>query len=76
MNIEQLVTDALKLSSHDRARLAEVIWESLEDPYFLQTNLSEAQALVLSRQRDKDIEKAKVTPLSHVELMDRLRNAD
>lgn len=73
MSIEQLASEALRLSPRERAMLAETIWESLEDPYLESSNLSDKEAIALSKQRDMEIEKDKVQPLTHKELMERLR---
>ena len=73
MNIDQIAREALRLSSQDRAILAETIWESLEDPYTIPPDISDEDAIALSMQRDGEIERGEVVPLSHKELMDRLR---
>jgi hypothetical protein len=73
MSIDQIASEALRLSPHDRAILAETIWESLNDPYFLSSDMSDEDAIILAKQRDEEVEKGDVVPLSHKELMDRLR---
>ena len=73
MNIDQIASEALQLSSQDRAILAETIWESLEDPYVLPSDISDEKAIALAKQRDGEIENTDVVPLSHKELMNRLR---
>lgn len=73
MNIDQIASAALRLNSQERATLAETIWESLEDPYCLFSDISDDEAIVLAKQRDEEIERGEVSPLSHKELMDRLR---
>ncbi len=73
MNIDQIASEALRLNSQERAMLAETIWESLEDPYVLFSDISDDEAVILAKQRDEDIERGEVSPLSHKELMDRLR---
>lgn len=73
MNIDQIASAALRLSSQDRAILAETIWESLEDPYLLSSDISDEDAITLAKQRDEEIERGDVSPLSHRELMNRLR---
>ncbi len=73
MNIDQIANEALRLSSQDRAILAETIWESLEDPYVLSSDISDEEAIALAKQRDEEIERGDVVPLSHRELMNRLR---
>ncbi len=72
MSIDQIASEILQLSPHDRAILAETIWESLEEPYLFSTDISEKQAIKLAKQRDAEIEQGKVKPLSHKELMHRL----
>ena len=77
MNVDQLAREALSLEPSDRARLAEALWESLEDPYFAAYEISDQEALRRAAQRDGEMERGEVVPLSHAELMDRLRgNAD
>ena len=73
MNINKIASEALQLNPHDRAILAETMWESLEDPFVAPSDISDYDAIVLAKQRDKDIEQGKVAQLSHKELMDRLR---
>ena len=73
MNIDQLASEALRLSSQDRAILAETIWGSLEDPYILPADISDEEAIALAKQRDAEIERGDVVPLSHKELMNKLR---
>ncbi|MGZ5012037.1 MAG: addiction module protein [Methylobacter sp.] len=75
MCIDQIASDALRLSPHDRAMLAQTIWESLEDPYIVSPELSDEEALTLAKQRDAEIESGEVEPLSHTQLMSRLRDA-
>jgi putative addiction module component (TIGR02574 family) len=72
MNIEQLASQALKLSPQDRAALAEVIWESLDDPYKAMPEASDDEAIRLAMRRDAELASGLVQPLSHAELMKRL----
>ena len=72
MTIEQLVPEALKLPSRERALLAASLWESLDDPNDL-GSMSESEAVRLAWQRDAEIESGRTTPLTHAELMERLR---
>lgn len=77
MNIDQIASEALRLNPKDRAILAETIWESLEDPYIVHPDVSDRESIRLAKQRDDEIERGSVKPLSHDELMNRLRvNAD
>ncbi len=73
MSVDQLAPEALKLPVRDRAFLAAFLWESLEDPYSLPAGLDEEEAIALSEKRDAEIESGAVTPLSHSDLMSRLR---
>jgi len=73
MSVDLIVNEALRLSPHDRAILAETIWKSLEDPYEFLTDISEQEAIRLAKHRDEELEQGLVAPLSHKDLMDRLR---
>ncbi len=73
MSIDQIASEALQLNPRNRAILAEAIWESLEDPYRLFSDISDKEAIELSKKRDKEIEQGDAKPLSHEELMARLR---
>ena len=73
MGIDQLACEVLMLGAQDRAVLAETIWESLDDPFVLSTDLSEEKALALARQRDQELDRGDVVPLSHQTLRERLR---
>ena len=57
----------------ERALLAASLWESIDDPFELSVDLDDEAALILADKRDQEIESGKVTPLSHQELMQRLR---
>jgi len=73
MNIDQIASEALQLDPKDRAILAETIWESLEDPYVVSSDLSDEDSIKLAIKRAEEIEKGTEEPLTHRELMDRLR---
>ena len=73
MSIDQITSEVLKMSPHDRAIIAETIWESLEEPYKFSSDISEKEVLDLAQRRDDEIEQGRVTPLSHKELFDKLR---
>ncbi|NTW54827.1 MAG: addiction module protein [Chlorobaculum sp.] len=70
MNIDQLASEALKLDPKSRAILAETIWESLEDPYLVSSDVTDEESISLAIKRDEELETGTVTPLSHKELMD------
>jgi hypothetical protein len=73
MSIDQITSEALRLPPHDRALLAASIWESLEDPYIISSDISDKDAITLAKQRDKELDEGAVTPLSHKDLMAKLR---
>lgn len=75
MGIEQIATEALRLNLHDRAILAETIWESIEDPYRITSDMLDDEAIALAKARDEEIESDKIKPLSHTQLMSKLRHA-
>lgn len=73
MNIDRIASEALRLSASERAALAEALWASLEDPYMLEEEASDEEALRLAKERDDEIEAGAVTPLTHRDMMNRLR---
>ncbi len=73
MTIDQIASEALKLAHHERAIIAETIWESLEDPFEFSSDISDEQAIELAKQRDDEIERGDVIALSHKDLMAKLR---
>ena len=75
MSIDQITSEALRLNPHDSDMLAQTIWESLEAPYLTASDMSDNEAIALAKQRDAEIENGEVEPLSHMQLMSRLRDA-
>ena len=73
MSIDQIAPEALRLPVRERALLAGSLWESIDDPFDLAVERSDAEALELAGKRDQEIEVGEVAPLSHGELMRRLR---
>ncbi|RBP39088.1 putative addiction module component (TIGR02574 family) [Roseimicrobium gellanilyticum] len=73
MNVDELAPEALKLPIRERAILAAFLWESLDDPYAKVEDLDDEEALALAEKRDEEIESGAVKPLTHAELMSRLR---
>ena len=53
--------------------LAEALWESLTDPYKDPSQPDDTEALVLALERDRQLEAGEVQPVSHEEMMSRLR---
>jgi putative addiction module component (TIGR02574 family) len=73
MSIDQIAPEALRLPPRERALLAASLWESIEDPYILESDRSDENALNLALARDAELESGAVKPLPHDELMKRLR---
>jgi putative addiction module component (TIGR02574 family) len=73
MSIDQIAAEALRLPAKERAVLAESLWESLVDPFEVPAAGDENQAAALAVERDRQLEAGEVQPLSHEELMSRLR---
>lgn len=73
MSIDQIAPEALRLPLKERALLAASLWESIGDPYVLAADLTDDSAITLALARDAELESGMVSPLSHVELMSRLR---
>ena len=53
--------------------LAESLWESLTDPFEIPAESDDTEAIALALERDRQLEMGAVQPLSHEELMSRLR---
>jgi len=73
MSIDQIAPEALRLPAKERALLAASLWESIEDPYTITTDLNDEEAIALALSRDEELESGTVTALSHADLMKRLR---
>lgn len=73
MGIDQIAPEALRLPARERALLAASLWESVEDPYALAADRSDEDALALALARDAELESGAVAPISHGDLMTRLR---
>ncbi len=73
MRIDQIAPEALKLPVKERALLAASLWESIEDPFKLAIELSDEDAISLAIERDGERESGAIEPLSHADLMKRLR---
>lgn len=72
MSIDQIASEALRLSVKERAQLAGSLWESLQDPGTSQ-EMDDATAMALALERDREIETGVVKAVSHDALMDKLR---
>ncbi len=73
MSIDQIAAEALRLPPQERAMLAESLWESLTDPYKFPPQADDAETLGMAVERDRQLEAGEVQPLSHDEMMARLR---
>jgi len=73
MSIEQIAAEALRLPPKERALLAESLWESLVDPFKVAPSADDAEAVALAIERDRQLESGEVQPVSHEEMMARLR---
>jgi len=73
MSIDQIAPEALRLPPRERALLAASLWESIEDPYVLAADRSDDDVIALALAREAELESGAAKPLSHGELMTRLR---
>ncbi len=73
MSIDQIAAEALRLPPRERAMLAESLWESLVDPFKTAAAADDDQLAALALERDRQMETGEVQPVSHEELMARLR---
>jgi len=73
MSIDQIAAQALRLPAKQRAMLAGSLWESLTDPYQAPPQPDDAAALALALERDRELEAGEGHPVSHEEMMSRLR---
>ena len=73
MSIDQIAPEALRLPTRDRALLAATLWESIEDPFELAVDMDDEEAILLAEARDRDLDSGAVAPISHEDLMRRLR---
>jgi putative addiction module component (TIGR02574 family) len=73
MSIEQIAAEALRLPPKERAMLAESLWESLVDPFETSASVNDSEAIALALERERQIENGLVQPISHEEMMARLR---
>ena len=73
MSIEQIAAEALRLPPRERATLAESLWESLVDPFEVAAWTDDTEAVALALERDRQLETGEVQPVSHEQMMARLR---
>lgn len=73
MSIDHIAPEALRLPARDRALLAASLWESIEDPFELPVGLDDDEAISLAEARGRELDRGAVAPISHEELMRRVR---
>lgn len=73
MSIDQLAAEALRLPAKERAMLAESLWESLVDPFETPAFADDSEAVAVALERDRQLETGEVQPISHEEMMRRVR---
>ncbi len=73
MSIEQIAAEALRLPPKERAMLAQSLWESLVDPFKIPAWTDDAETIALATERDRQLETGVVQPVTHEEMMSRLR---
>ena len=73
MSIDQIASEALRLPPKQRAMLAESLWESLADPYMISAEHDNAETIKIALERDRQMEAGEVKPVSHEDMMSRLR---
>jgi hypothetical protein len=73
MSIDQLAAEALRLPAKERAMLAESLWESLVDPFETPVFADDSEAVAVALERDRQLETGEVQPISHEEMMRRVR---
>ncbi len=73
MSTDRIAAEALRLPPQERAILAESLWESLADPFEIRAVADDAEAVLLAIERDRQLEAGEAQPLTHEELMARLR---
>jgi hypothetical protein len=73
MSSDQIAPVALRLPVRERVLLAASLWESIEDAFELAVGPGDEQALALAEARDGKPDRGAVAPISHEELMRRVR---
>jgi len=73
MRVDEMAPEALRLPARERALLAASLWESAGDPYALAAERSDEDALAWALARDAELESGALAPISHADLMTRLR---
>ncbi len=73
MSFDQIPAEAPRLPPRERALLAESLWESFADPFTTPAEGDDDKLTALATERDRQMEAGEVQPVSHEELIARLR---
>lgn len=73
MSFDHIAAEALRMPLRERALLASSLWESLPDPFAGLPQYSDEEVLQTALERSRQIESGEVEPITHDELMKRLR---
>ncbi len=74
-SIAQLTSDALSLPVDDRIRLAQRLWESLQDSGNIDSGDNDAKTLELAEQRDDELTSGSVKGISHADAIAKARKS-
>lgn len=74
-SIAQLTSDALSLPMHDRIRLAQRLWESLQDSGNIDSGDDDAKTLEVADQRDDELASGSVEGISHADAIAKARKS-
>jgi putative addiction module component (TIGR02574 family) len=74
-NYMELETDVLALPIAERCRLAQRLWESLDDSEMSSPTTAEAELVAAVRRRDEELSSGSVQGLSHDEVLKAARDA-
>jgi hypothetical protein len=64
MNIDRVANESLRLDPKSRAILAETIWDSLEEPFLVSSDVTDEESISLAMKRDEEIENGLFTAIS------------
>jgi putative addiction module component (TIGR02574 family) len=75
VGLNELTSRALSLPIEERVKLAQALWESLEEGGAAMDAEGEAEALALARKRDAELSAGEVQGAEHDEVMEKGRRA-
>lgn len=73
VSLSQLTQDALSLSTEDRVRLAQVLWDSVNGNGGYDQLRYEEETIQEALRRDEEMESGRVPGIPHEEVMSRLQ---